>query len=89
MSSMMPVDILQNSMVVGQQRQQISEPQFNKFPYSTIIFGLEDTIQKLSDNLFCFSIGSNVCGSKKWKWLFHEELKSSRSVSGISQILRC
>ena len=39
MSSLLPVDIPQNSMA-GQQRQQISELQFNKFPnpqsYATI-----------------------------------------------------
>ena len=37
MSSLSAVDIPQNSMV-GQQRQQISELQFDKIPYSTIIF---------------------------------------------------
>ena len=43
MSSSIPVDIPQNP-VVGQQRQQISELQFDKIPYSTIIFMLEDKI---------------------------------------------
>ena len=49
-SSLIPVDIPQNSMV-GQQRQQISELQFDKF-WSTIILGLGDTIQKSSDYLW-------------------------------------
>ena len=50
-SSLMPVGFPQNSMV-GQQRQQISELQFDKFPDSPIIFGLEDSIQKSGDHLF-------------------------------------
>ena len=52
MISTMPVDLPQNSMV-GQQRQQILELQFD-------LLGLENAIQKSSDYLFRFSIGSNV-----------------------------
>ena len=51
MSSLFPVDILQNSMV-GQQRQQMSELQFDKFPTLESFFVLEDKIQTPSDNLF-------------------------------------
>ena len=51
MSSTIPVDFPQNSMV-GQQRQQISELQFDKLPKSPIILVLEDTIQKSSDYSF-------------------------------------
>ena len=43
-SSTTPVEIPQNYMV-GQQRQQISDLQFDKFPSSTIIFGVEFSIQ--------------------------------------------
>ena len=39
--------------MVGQQRQQIS----GQIPWSTIFFGLENTIQKSSDYLFWFPIG--------------------------------
>ena len=51
MSSTIPVEFLQNSMV-GQQRKQISEPQFDKSPYTFYIHILEDKIQKPSDYLF-------------------------------------
>ena len=51
MSSSMPVEIPQNSMV-GQQRQQILELQFDKFPTPASFFRLEDKIQESSDNLF-------------------------------------
>ena len=50
MSSLFPVDIPQNSMV-GQQRQQISELQFDKFPTPSS-FLLEDPIHKTIDYLF-------------------------------------
>ena len=50
MSSLFPVDIPQNS-VVGQQRQQISELQFDKFPTPSS-FLLEDPILKTIDYLF-------------------------------------
>ena len=52
MSSLFPVDIPQNS-VVGQQRQQISELQFDKIPYTFYNLMLEDKIrQKPSDYMF-------------------------------------
>ena len=50
MSSLFLVDMPQNSMV-GQQRQQIWELQFDKFPTPSSFFILEDTM-KLSDCLF-------------------------------------
>ena len=58
MSSFVPVDIPQSSMV-GQQRPQISELQFDKFPTPSS-FLLEDKIQKPGDYLFGFSLGGNV-----------------------------
>ena len=50
MSSLIPVEIPQNFMV-GQQRQQISELQFDKFPNPQSFFGLDDKIRKSSDYL--------------------------------------
>ena len=44
-NSLFPVDIPRSSMV-GQQRQQISELQFGKFPTPSSFFVLEDEIQK-------------------------------------------
>ena len=44
--------VLGQSSMVGQQRQQISELQFDKFPTPSSFFTLEDTIQKSSDYLF-------------------------------------
>ena len=51
MSSSIPVEISQNPMV-GQQRQKISELQFDKFPAPHSFFMLEDKIQESSDYLF-------------------------------------
>ena len=50
MSSLIPVEFPQNSLA-GQQRQQISELQFDKFPGPQFFF-LEVEIQKSSDYLF-------------------------------------
>ena len=51
MSSFVPVDIPQSSMV-GQQRQQILELQFDKFLAPSSFFMLEDNIPKPSGYLF-------------------------------------
>ena len=51
MSSKIPVEFPQNSMV-GQQRQQISELHFDKFPNPQSFFCVGNTIQKSSDFLF-------------------------------------
>ena len=59
MSSLIPVNFPQNSMV-EQQRQQMSELQFDKFRCPQSFLVLEDKIQERSDYLFRFSIGSNV-----------------------------
>ena len=54
MSFFVPVDITQSSMV-GQERLQISELQFDKFPTpSSSNFMLDDKIQKPGDYLFRF-----------------------------------
>ena len=45
MSSLIPVEMPQNSMV-GQQRQQISELQFDKFPTSQSFFSVEMSMKK-------------------------------------------
>ena len=49
-SSTMPVEVPQNYMV-GQQRKQISELQFDKFPNPQSFFGVENSIQNSSDYL--------------------------------------
>ena len=59
MSSLTAVEFQQN-YVVGQQKQQMSELQFDKFPSPQSFSVLEDKIQEPSDYLFRFSIGSNV-----------------------------
>ena len=51
MSSFIPVEFPQNS-VVGQQRQQISDLQFDNFPNPQSFFVFENKIQKSSDYLF-------------------------------------
>ena len=58
-SSTIPVEFPQNYMV-GQQRLANIGIAVQQIPSSTIIFGLEDTIQKSSDYLFSFSIGCNL-----------------------------
>ena len=78
-SSPLPADIPQNSMV-GQQRQQISELQFDKIPFPQSFFGVEDTIQKSSDYQFWFSIGCYVVDHRSRDVNSLDELKSSRSV---------
>ena len=71
LSSLFPVDIPQNSMV-GQQRQQRSELQFDTFPTPFHILMLEDKIWKPSYYLFWFSIGSYVMDQESkglnWRW---------------------
>ena len=89
MSSAIPVECLQNSMV-GQQRQQISELQFDKF--------------LLHNHSWCGRYDSNIkwllvlifhrtlCyGSKKLRWLIHSKDWSPRDqfVERIFPISRC
>ena len=50
-SSFVPVDIPQSSMV-GQQRQQILELQFEKFPTPQSFLCVENSIQESGDYLF-------------------------------------
>ena len=57
--SFLPAEIPQNSMAV-QQRLQISELQFDKFPHTSNVFMLEDKIQKPGEFLFRLSLGSTV-----------------------------
>ena len=70
-SSLFPVDIPQNSMV-GQQRKQRSELQFDTFPAPFHIRMFEDKMQKPSYFLFWFSIGSCVVDQESkglnWRW---------------------
>ena len=68
MSSFLRVDIPQSSMV-GQQRQQISELQFDKFPTPSSFFMLEDMIPKRGDYLI---FPRKQCyGSTKWRRSSH------------------
>ena len=63
----MPVEFPQNS-VVGQQRQQISELQFDKFPnpQSFLVWKIR------FENLPALIFGRKQCyGSMKWRWLTH------------------
>ena len=53
----------------------MSELQFDKTPWSTIVFSVENSIQNSSHYLFWFSFGCHVVDSL-------DELKSSRSVYG-------
>ena len=64
-----PVELPQNYMV-GQQRPQISELQFDKFPNPTLVLGVENSIQNPSRYLVLIFHRMPCCGSKKWRWLF-------------------
>ena len=57
MNPFLPADVQQNSKA-GQQRLQISELQFDKFPSPSSFCVLEDKIQNPSKFLFRFSLGS-------------------------------
>ena len=81
MSSLIPVEFPQNSMV-GQQRQQISELQFDKFPSPQSFLAWKIRFKKLA-------IACSHFPSEAMLWIKEvemvdssEELKSSRSVSG-------
>ena len=67
-SSKHPVDIPQN-YVVGQQRQQMSELQFDRFPNpsSSLVWKTRFKTQVSSGS--DFSVWMLCCGSKKWRWL--------------------
>ena len=66
MSSFIPVEFLQNSMV-GQQRQQISELQFDKFlkPQTFLVWKIHKPLPVLIFHR------KQCYGSKKWRWLIH------------------
>ena len=59
----LPVGIPKNSMA-GQQRQQISELQIDKFPHTINVFMLEKKIQKPGNYLFRFSLGGYAMDQK-------------------------
>ena len=80
-SSTMPVELPQNDMV-GQQRQQISELQFDKFPNPQSLFGVENRFKNQVTTCSDFP-------SEAMLWIKEvemvdslDELKSSRSVCG-------
>ena len=66
-SSTIPVELLQNYMV-GQQRQQISELQFDKFPspQSFLVCKFDSKHKSL---LVLIIHRMLCCGSTKWRWL--------------------
>ena len=65
----MSLELPQNFMV-GQQRQQISELQFDKFPNpkSFIVWKIRFKTQVTTCSVFHRML---CCGSKKWRWLIH------------------
>ena len=80
-SSLIPVDIPQNSMV-GQQRQQISKLQFDKFPNPQLFWVWE--IRFKNQVTTCSDFPSDAMLRIKEVEMVDslEELKSSRSVCG-------
>ena len=80
MSSSIPVDIPQNTMV-GQQRQQILELQFDKFPTPASFLCWKIRFRNQVTTFFSFSIGNFVMDEME---MFDSlgELKSSRSAAG-------
>ena len=70
-SSTIPVELLQNHMV-EQQRQQISELHFDKFPnpQSLLVWNLDSKHKSLHVLNFYRML---CCGSKKWRRLTHQK----------------
>ena len=58
--STMRLFMIPHTSMVGKQRQQISELQFDKFPNTPSFFKLEDKIQNTGEFLCRFSLGSDV-----------------------------
>ena len=73
-SSAIPLELPQNH-VVGQQRQQMSELQFDKFPTPASNLGVENKIKNTGLKWFWFSVGNHVVVEMVDSL---EELKSSR-----------
>ena len=67
-SSTMPVELPQ-SHIVGQQKTANVGIAIRHIPQSTIVFGVENLIQKSSECLFLIFHWLLCCGSKKWRWL--------------------
>ena len=89
MSSSIPVEIPQNPKV-GQQRQQISELQFDKVPtpQSFLCWKIRFKIQETACSDFH---RIQCCGSKKWRWSIHWTTLNPRDrlLERIFQTLRC
>ena len=80
MSSLIP---LPQSSVVGQQRQQISELQFDKFPHPQSFLVSKKSIQKLK-RLLVRIFHRKICsGSKKWRWCIHGMKQGPLALSGV------
>ena len=90
-SSLFPVDIPQNSMV-GQQRQQISELQFCKFPTPQSFLCWKMRWDSKTKWLLVLSFHLSLCcGSKKYRWPILWRIWNPRDqlLERIFQILRC
>ena len=88
-SSLTPVEIPQNPMV-GQQRQQISELQFDKFPTPSSF--LYWKIRFKNQATTCSDFHRKQCyGSKKWRWSIQWVNKNHHDqlLERMFQILRC
>ena len=81
MNSFLPLDNPQNSMV-GHQRQQISELQFDKIPYSTFIFCWKIRFKNQATTCSDFPSDAMLWIKEVEMVDSLEELLSSRSVSG-------
>ena len=74
-SSIIQVELPQNFMVL-QQRQQVSELQFDKFPNPQSLLVWKNSIQDTGHHLFWFSIGCYVVDHRSGDgWFFLDELK--------------
>ena len=80
-SSLFPVDIPQNS-VVGQQRQQISELQFDKFPTLYTCSCWKIRFKSLVTSCSDFSVGGHVMDQRSRDGRYMDEFESSRSTAG-------
>ena len=89
-SSCVPVDIPQRSMV-GQQRQQIPELQFGKFPTPSSILCWKIRFRNRVTLSFVIFPWKGCCGSQRWRWSTQWRNRSPRDElrARISRILIC
>ena len=89
MSSFTPVDIPQSS-TVGQQRQQISELQFDKFPTPSSFLCWKISFR--NQVVTCSDFPRKRCyGSKRWRWSIQWmvfEMMDAKIVSALNKIIQ-